>query len=147
MFGFKKRLQNAVRELEIKKLEAEIAELKSQAIHFYKARQEVESRAFYDLAELARNKKLSAQQAAKTEEGIRILAEVVLNRQWFFYHNESAIQAYAKLKTLLEPDWFRLSDQNQWFDEVVSIAGKEIVVNQIDDTCGKLITEVDDYIK
>ena len=147
MFGMKKRVEKVAIDLEVKKLEAEIAELKLQAAHFFKARHDVENKAFYDLAELARTKKITAAKAAKSDEGVRILAEVVLNRQWFFYHNESAIQAYAKLKTLLDPNWFRLSDQNQWFDEVVSVAGKEIVVNQIDDTCGKLITEVDDYIK
>lgn len=140
MFGLTKReIMN--------KLRAEIDDLKNQAICIYNQKNSVENQAFYALAELARENGVSASQAAETPEGVRILSEVVLNRQYYFYLNEMAIQHYAKLQGMANPDWFDISNKNQWFDDVVSPAGSEIVLDQINETCGNLISDVDEYLK
>lgn len=46
MFSIKKRFEKVARDLEIKKLEAEIDELKSQAAHFFKVRHDAEKKHF-----------------------------------------------------------------------------------------------------
>lgn len=141
MFGFSKKEQ-------IASLQRQLTKAKSDAKHFYNAKGEVEERAFYDLAELARDKGISASEAAKTKEGLIILSEIVLNRQWAFYLNEQAIQIQAQINALIGQKYGdRLSDKSLWFDKVVTPAGLDIVMDQLEPMCGKLISEVDDYLK
>ncbi|WP_196208882.1 hypothetical protein [Citrobacter sp. Res13-Sevr-PEB04-36] len=140
MFGLSKKEQ-------IASLQKQLTKAKSDAKHFYSVKGEVEERAFYDLAELAREKNTSAREAAKTKEGLIILSEIVLNRQWAFYLNEHAIQIQAQINSLIDPDYLNdLADKSIWFDKVVTPAGLDIVIDQLEPMCGKLIGEVDDYI-
>ncbi|WP_112924352.1 hypothetical protein [Escherichia coli] len=140
MFGLSKKEQ-------IASLQKQLTKAKSDAKHFYSVKGEVEERAFYDLAELAREKNTSAREAAKTKEGLIILSEIVLNRQWAFYLNEHAIQIQAQINSLIDPDYLNdLADKSIWFDKVVTPAGLDIVMDQLEPMCGNLIGEVDDYI-
>lgn len=141
MFGLSRKEQ-------IASLQRQLTKAKSDAKHFYNVKDEVEERAFYALAELARDKDISAGEAAKTKEGLIILSEIVLNRQWAFYLNEQAIQIQAKINAMTgsrhNDD---LADKTTWFDNVVTPAGLDIVMDQIQPMCGKLISEVDNYLK
>lgn len=141
MFGFSKKEQ-------IASLQKQLAKAKSDAKHYYNAKDEVEERAFYSLAELAREQDTSAREAAKTKEGLVILSEIVLNRQWAFYLNEQAIQLQAQINALIGQNYDNhLDHKSQWFDKVVTPAGLDIVMDQLEPMCGKLIIEVEDYIK
>jgi len=141
MFGFSKKEK-------IASLQKQLTKAKSDAKHFYNAKGQVEERAFYDLAELARDKGISASEAAKTKEGLVILSEIVLNRQWAFYLNEQAIQLQAQINALIGQKYGdSLADKSLWFDKVVTPAGLDIVMDQLEPMCGKLISEVDDYLK
>lgn len=141
MFGFSKSEQ-------IASLKKQLEKAKSNAKHFYNMKGDVEDRAFYNLAELARNNGTSARVAAKTKEGILIISEVVLNRQWAFYLNEEAIQIQAKINALMGPTYSNdVAGKSFWFDKVVTPAGLDIVMDQLEPMCGKLIDDVDEYIK
>lgn len=140
MFGFSKKER-----LEL--LQKKINDTRDQAKHIYEMKGDSENSAFYDLAEIARAKGVTAAQAAKTPEGTRILSEVVLNRQYAFFLNETAIQLNAELNSLKNPDYFDITNRNQWFDEIVTPVGVNIVVDQIEDICGNLIREVEEHLK
>lgn len=128
-------------------LREQLEESKSNASHFYKMKSHAESAAFSDLSSLAKRIGVTAQQASKTEEGIRILSEVVLNRQWAFYHNEQSIQIQAKINEIEDPNYAdNLLKKDYWFEKVVKPAGYEIVCDQIDLICGPLISEVDEQL-
>jgi|GEM_PF-6025771 len=139
MFGFSKKER-------LESLRERIEDIRSQAKDIYERKSDAENSAFYALAEIARVKGVTASQAAKTQEGIRVLAEVVLNRQYAFFLNETAIQLHAQLNGLKNPNYFDITNTNQWFDEIVTPVGVEIVVDQIEDICGSLIREVDEHL-
>lgn len=141
MFGLSKKEK-------LKKLYERLSETRKNAAHFYAMKDSAEENAFYQLAALARENKTSASHVAKTKKGKVILAEVVLNRQWAFYLNESALQIQAEISRLSNPRHASIIlDKEQWFDNVVALAGMDIVMDQIEPICGKLIAEVDEYIK
>lgn len=139
MFGFSKKER-----LEL--LQKKINDIRGQAKHVYEMKGDAENSAFYDLAEIARSKGVTASQAAKTPEGIRVLSEVVLNRQYAFFLNETAIQLTAELNNLKNPNYFDVTNRNQWFDDIVTPVGVDIIVDQIEDICGNLIREVEEHL-
>ncbi|UNE41944.1 hypothetical protein IHE77_13700 [Serratia ureilytica] len=139
MFGFSKRER-------IDLLKEKINGIREQAKHIYQMKGESESSAFYELAMIAKDKGITASQAAKTPEGIRVLSEVVLNRQYAFFLNETAIQLAAELNNLKNPKYFDITNRDQWFDDIVTPVGIDIVVDQIEDICGSLIREVEEHI-
>jgi len=141
MFWFSKKYK-------LKNLQGRLMEVRKNAAHFYSMKESAEESAFYQLAELAREEGTSAIKAAKTKKGQIILAEVVLNRQWAFYLNESALQLQAEISRLSNPAHSGFAfDKELWFDNIITPAGLDIVMDQIEPICGKLIAEVDDYIK
>ena len=141
MFGLSKRERLA-------SLRLRLSEVKKNAAHFYSMKESAEETAFYQLADLARENKITARKAARTKKGKIILSEVVLNRQWAFYLNESAMQIQSEILSLSNPDGPSAAfDKEMWFDQVTSVAGIDIVMDQMEPICGKLIDEVDEYIK
>lgn len=128
-------------------LRKSLQRVKAEAKHAYGKKEESEEMAFYGLAELARREGVSAQEASKKQEGLQILSEVVLNRQWAFYLNEKAIQIQAKI-TELEDKGYRSNfySKEYWFQKVVMPSGGDIVIDQIEPICSNLISEVDDYL-
>lgn len=58
---------------------------------------DAEERAFVELCDLSIRMGVEPDVAAKTQQGIDILADVVLNRQYAFYLNEKAIQIYSQI--------------------------------------------------
>lgn len=54
------------------------------ASHFYKMKYDAEERAFVELCDLSIRMGVEPDVAAKTQQGIDILADVVLNRQYAF---------------------------------------------------------------
>ncbi|KHT21019.1 hypothetical protein [Pectobacterium brasiliense] len=139
MFGLSKKER-------LSSLRKQLEDVMSQARHTYDMKSEAESRAFYDIVEIAREKGISAAQAAKTGAGIRTLSEVVLNRQYAFFLNETAIQLHAEIRRINEPNYFDINNKNQWFDEIVSPVGSYMVIDQIEDICGSMIRDVEEYI-
>ncbi|AST68779.1 hypothetical protein BFG07_08815 [Kosakonia cowanii] len=131
----------------IASLQRQLTKVKNDARHFYNVKGEVAERAFYALAELARDRDISAREAAKTKDGLIILSEIVLNRQWAFYLNEQAIQIQAQINALTDSKHNKdIGGKAAWFDKVVTPAGLDIVMDQIQPMCGELISEVDEYL-
>lgn len=140
MFGLSKKER-------LSSLRKQLENVMSQAKHTYDMKSEAENRAFYEIAEIAREKGISATQAAKTDAGIRSLSEVVLNRQYAFFLNETAIQLHAQIRRINEPNYLDINNKNQWFDEIVSPVGNSMIIDQIEDICGPMIRKIDDYLK
>lgn len=127
----------------IKKLWEEVEEEKKHASHIYKFKENAEERAFSELCNLAFKKNLPPNVVAKSPEGVSILAQVVLNRQFAFYLNEKAIQTYAKIFNLQnERD---THDSEEWLEQVVKKAGWEVVSAEIPTMCSNLIDDADSY--
>ncbi|MFW7225361.1 MULTISPECIES: hypothetical protein [unclassified Serratia (in: enterobacteria)] len=144
MFGLSKREK-------LTRLHAELNNAKSMAKEFYARKDIVEEVAFIALTELAKKKGITAKSAAQTSDGKKILAQVVLNRQYAFYLNECAIQIQAKIKRITLPDRYYsdvvLGDDERWLDIIVTPTGSYIVMSEIDTICSKLIEDVDKHIK
>ncbi|WP_312140788.1 hypothetical protein [Pantoea septica] len=135
MFDFIKRK-------EIETLEAKIKELKQQAAHMHKIRREVEDNAFNDLYWLANQNGITAAEAAQTERGFEILSQVVLNRQYALYLNESAIQANSKLNDIKGNPRATMTNED-WLHNIVMPVGSEIVRDEVDRLMLTLVKEVD----
>lgn len=139
MFDFLKRKS-------VQTLEKKVRELNAQATHFYKAKDNVEENAYYELLTLAQDKGLTAKAAAETKEGQLILSEIVLNRQYALYLNEQAIQTYAELRRLNGAQAASFSKE-AWFNEVVKPSGGDhIIKKEIPFFCDKLITDVENEL-
>lgn len=139
MFGFSKRKRiNNLKEL--------VDKLKIETISFYNKKEAAEGRASLELYNLAESKGITARAAASTPEGIDILAEVVLNRQYAFYLNEQTIQAYYKLCRLENKDINVISGDN-WLNKIVKESGWFPICSEIEVICGHLIKDVDLQLK
>ncbi|EQW96749.1 hypothetical protein G914_00823 [Escherichia coli UMEA 3139-1] len=123
----------------IKKLRAELAETQKLASHFYKMKHDAEERAFVELCDLSIRMGVEPDVAAKTQEGVNILADVVLNRQYAFYLNEKAIQIYSQIFLLEKRRGTR--DREEWLNEVVKKSGWEVVSSELPFICADLIEE------
>lgn len=123
----------------IKKLRAELAETQKLASHFYKMKYDAEERAFVELCDLSIRMGVEPDVAAKTQQGIDILADVVLNRQYAFYLNEKAIQIYSQIFLLEKRRGTH--DREEWLNEVVKKSGWEVVSSEIPLICADLIEE------
>ena len=132
------------KESHVERLKKELSEAKQSAVHFYNMKDTSEQNASLELEKLALEMGVNASSAAKTKRGVRILSEVVLNRQWAFYWNEKAIQLQAEINKI-SPTPLDTHD-DYWFDCVVTPAGIDIVKDQIDVICSKLILETDERI-
>lgn len=143
MFGF------FTKNSELDRLKKDLSTAKENAKHFYAMKDNAEEKASVELESLAHRLGVSAAKAAKTKEGTKILSEVVLNRQWAFYHNEQAIQLQAAVNRMGNNGKSRepVLGDDYWFDNVVTPAGLDIVLDQIDTICGKLIAETDERLK
>lgn len=139
MFGLSKKER-------LEKLQKEFIELQKNASHFYDMKKDVEDRAFYELLKLAEENCVSALDASSTTDGERILSEVVLNRQFAFYYNELAIQAYSKLRNLQTGTTSPIS-KDGWLNEIVKQSGWHCVKSEIKGMCNNIISEVDIRLK
>lgn len=139
MFGFSKRKR-------IKSLEELVDKLKRETLSFYSRKQDAEGRASLELYNLAESKGITAKAAASTPEGIDILAEVVLNRQYAFYLNEQTIQAYYQLCRLENKD-INVISGDDWLNKIVKNSGWLPVYSEIEVICGQLIKDVDLQLK
>lgn len=138
MFGF-------IKDRVIRNQEAKIKDLIAQARHMYDMKEDCRDKLFYGLADIAREKNITAHQAAATPEGKILTATYVLNRQYAYYLNESAIQNYAELLRIKGVGW-GTSDED-WFNKVVKAAGADnIVLQEVPYFCEDLVDEVQVYI-
>lgn len=127
----------------IKKLFEEASEVKKQALHFYNFKEEVEEKAFSELCNLSFKNDLPPSAVARSPEGVNILSEVALNRQYSFYLNEKAIQIYAEIFRLQHGRGTR--DKEEWLEQIVKKAGWEIVSAEIPSICSSLICDADKH--
>lgn len=138
MFGLSKRER-------IKKMEINLSSLQNHAKHFYYLKTGIEENAISELLSLAENNAYTAKEAANTQQGKEILSEIVLNRQYALYYNELAIQLRSKiykLKTGTAP----LHSRGEWLSKIVATSGWDIVMAEIESTCGNLILDIDEII-
>lgn len=131
-----------IKKREIDSLEAKIEDLKKQATHIHKIRQEVEDQAFSDLYWLANQNGTTAAEAACTERGFEILSQVALNRQYALYLNESAIQANSKLNDLKDNPKSTMTNED-WLHNIVMPVGSEILKDEVERLMVSLVEEVD----
>lgn len=139
MFGLSKKEK-------ILSIERKIENLKKNALIFYNYKSDVEETAFRDLLSLSVKNKISPDAAAKTEEGIEILSEIVLNRQYAFYLNEQAIQLYSELYRIKNGKLPSTSKKG-WLYEVVKSSGWEIIMQELPAMSQHIINEVKDEIE
>lgn len=129
----------------IKHLEAKVESYAAQATHIYSKKNEIEDDASRELYWLSVRNGVTAAESSRTPEGMMILSEVVLNKQYASYLNEQAIQAYAELCRARE-DGTATSTKSQWLKNIVMKSGGDIVSKEIDALMLTLVKEVDDKI-
>ncbi|EMH4108056.1 hypothetical protein RGI85_001935 [Serratia marcescens] len=128
----------------IKKLYEEASEIKKQALHFYNFKEEVEEKAFSELCNLSFKKGLPPSTVARSPEGVNILSEVALNRQYALYLNEKAIQLYAEIFKIQHGR--ATNNKEEWLEQIVKKAGWDVVSAEIPSICSSLICDADKHV-